>query len=104
MNCSEVEIFIVFLQLRPELSGFVGEELEKIKRSHKELSSLFNKAEEDEGEEEEEEEEAGRMEDLKQLVEEMRLKVKLDRLVEVSGCRNKYLEREREGTLFPLDC
>ena len=27
------------------MSGFVGEELEKIRRSHKELSSLFKKAE-----------------------------------------------------------
>ena len=59
----------------------MGDELEEMRKGHKELSLLFKKAEEDS---EEGEGEKLVMEEVKQLLEEMRVKVKLDKLLEVS--------------------
>lgn len=66
------------------MSGFVGEELEEMRKDHKELSLLFKKVEEET--EEEEEREKIIIEEVKQLLQDMRMKVKLDKLLEVKKC------------------
>ena len=65
------------------MSGLVGEELEEMRKGHKELLLLFKKVEEEEPEEEEREEIV--MEKVKELLQEMKVKVKLVKLLEVSA-------------------